>query len=83
LTEKTLNTQLYDLLQKYQNKTYLINISEQDIVFGREMKYKRVVKKYKLLNVDGLRKLTKKNKIQYRKDKINREGNNKQGNEYG
>lgn len=83
LTEKTPNKKLDDLLRLSEKQTYLINLSEKDIVFGREIKYKRIVREYKLLDVDGLRELTMKNKIQYRKDKKKWEGNNKQGNGYG
>jgi len=83
LTEKTSNKQLDDLLKLNQNRAYLINISEKDIVFGREMKYKRVVREYKLLDVDGLREITMKNKVQYRKDKKKRYKDEKESNGYG
>ena len=83
LTEKTPNKKLDDLLGLSEKKTYLITLSEKDILFGREIKYKRVVREYKLLDVDGLREITIKNKIQYRKDKKKWGENNKQGNGYG
>jgi len=83
LTKTTSNKKLDDLLGLSEKKTYLINLSENDIVFGREIKYKRVVREYKLVDVDGLREVTMKNKIQYRKDKKKWGENNKQGNGYG
>ena len=42
-----------------------------------------VIGEYKLLDVDGLRKISLKNKMQYRKEKISREKKGKQGNGYG
>ena len=82
-TEKIPNKKIDDLLKLNQNKAYLINVSEKDIVFGREIKYKRVVREYKLLDVYGLRKITMKNIVQYRKDKKKWERDEKEGNGYG
>lgn len=83
LSENTSNKKLNDLLNLNQNRTYLINVSEKDLVFGREIKYKRIVREYKILDVDGLRKITMKNKVQYRKDKKKWERNEKESNGYG
>ena len=72
-----------DILKINQNKAYLIHVSEKDIVLGGEVRYKRIVRDYKILDVNGLRRITMNNKIQYRNDKKKWEGNNKQGNGYG
>jgi len=47
------------------------------------MKYKRIVREYKFLDIDGLREIAMKNKIQYRKDKKIWEKDIKQRNGYG
>ena len=66
-----------------EKKGYLIKLSENDLALGKEMKYKRITREYKLLNVEGLQEITMKNRIQYRKDKKIWEKNNKQGNGFG
>ena len=83
LTEQKSNKKIDDLFKLNQNKAYLINVSEKDIIFGREIKYKRIVREYKLVDVYGLRKITMKNKMQYRKNKKIWERNEKEGNGYG
>jgi len=83
LTEQNPNKKFDELLKLTQKNTYLIHVSEKDIVLGREVKYKRIVREYKILDVDGLREITMKNKVQYRKDKKKWERNEKEGNGYG
>ena len=86
LTEQYPNKEVDELFKLNQNKTYLIHVSERDLILGLEIKYKRVLREYKLLNVDGLREIAMKNiknKIQYKKDKKNWERIEKQGNGYG
>ena len=61
----------------------MLNVSERDLTLGQEIKYERVVREYKLLDVDGLREITMKNKIQYRKDKKKWERNEEESNGYG
>jgi len=61
----------------------MLNVSETEMVLGREMKYKRVERKYKILDIEDLREITMRNKIQYRKDKKKWERNEKEGNGYG
>ena len=80
----TLSSKESRILTKHnQIKVILLNVSESELVLGREIKYKRVVREYKILDVDGLREITMKNKIQYRKDKKKWERNEKEGNGYG
>ena len=83
LTAKFSHKEIEDLIKYNQNKFFLLNFSENDLTLGKEMKYKRITREYKLLNVEGLREVTMKNRIQYRKDKKIWEKNNKQGNGYG
>ena len=83
LTEKTPNKKIAELLKLTQNNAYLIHVSEKDIVLGREVKYKRIVREYRILDIDGLQERTMKNKVQYRKDKKKLERFEKQGNGYG
>ncbi|MFW9969697.1 MAG: hypothetical protein ACFFDF_05810 [Candidatus Odinarchaeota archaeon] len=83
LAEKLSIKESNDLFKLYKNEIYLINVSERSIVFGKEMKYTQIVREYELLDVNGLRELIMKNKIQYRKDKNKCGENYKQGNEYG
>ena len=67
--EQFTNIEFETLLKQHGNKVFLINISEKDIELGTEIKYKRIVREYKLLDVEGLRRITMKNKIKYRIDK--------------
>lgn len=67
--EQFANEELETLLEKHGNKVFLINISEKDIELGREIKYKRIVREYKLLDVEGLRRITMRNKMKYRAEK--------------
>ena len=77
------NKELSKFFKLNQIKTYLIHVSEKHLTLGKEMKYKRVVREFKLLDVDGLREVIMKNKMQYKKDKKKRERDKKEGNGYG
>ena len=83
LTVKSPSKENGEIFKFNQNQAYLIHVSERNLILGREMKYKRIVREYKLLNVDGLREITMKNIVQYRKDKKRWERNEKEGNGYG
>ncbi len=83
LTEKYQNREIGESFKLNQNQAYLIHVSERDLILGREVTYKRIVREYKLLDADGLREITMKNKKQYRKDKKKWENNEKQSNGYG
>lgn len=67
--EQFTNKELETLLEQHGNKIFLIDISEKDIELGREVKYKRIVREFKLLDVDGLRRITMRNKMKYRAEK--------------
>lgn len=69
--EQCANNELEPLLEQHGNIIFLINVSEKDIELGKEIKYKRIVREYKLLDVEGLRRITIKNKMKYRAEKRN------------
>jgi len=50
---------------------------------GEEIKYKKIVRTYKLINIEGLKRITSINKIRYRKDNQILEKNINAGNKYG
>ncbi len=82
-TERLANEELTGILIQSRPKVFFLNVSEKDMVLGGELKYKRIVKEYKLLEVDELREITMKNKIQFRKDRKKWERNEKERNGYG
>jgi len=67
--EQFANKELETLLEQHGNKVFLINVSEKEMELGKEIKYKRIVREYKLLDVDGLRRITMRNKMKYRAEK--------------
>jgi hypothetical protein len=79
-----ISPEIRDLGNSNQKKNYLLNVSDSEMVLGREIKYVQIVREFKLLYVEGLREVTIKNKMQYRKDRRKKKDNNiKEGNGYG
>ncbi|MFX1383124.1 MAG: hypothetical protein ACFFBP_11840 [Promethearchaeota archaeon] len=72
-----------DLIKNREDKYISLHVSEREIKLGTEIKYKRIVREYKILNLEGLREATLKNKIRFRKDRDRRERNLEEGSEYG
>ena len=73
-----------ELIDQKSKKRTFIEVSEKDIVLGKEILYARIEVKYELRNVDELRRLTTINKMRYRKDKRGNESVIlKDGNGYG
>jgi len=83
LIDKFSPKEIRDLMNHNENQIFLLNVSEREMILGKEIKYKRVVREFKILDVDGLREITTKNKMQYRKDKKKWERDEKEGNGYG
>ena len=83
LTEKYHSKEIGESFKHNQNQTYIIQVSEINLIFGHEIKYKRVLREYKLLDVNGLREITMKNKTQYRRDKKKWKMEEKESNGYG
>lgn len=68
-TKQFKSNELETFLEHHGNKIFLINISEKDIELGKEIKYKRIVREYRLLDVEDLRRITMKNRMKYRAEK--------------
>jgi len=83
LIERLSSRESRELTKHTQSKAILLKVSETQLILGREMKYKQLVREFKLLDVEGLREITMKNKVQYRKDKKKWGRNEKEGNGYG
>jgi len=83
LIDKLSTSELRDLMNTNQSKIFLLNVSDSELVLGGEIKYRQIVKEYRILDVGGLREVTMKNKMQYRKDKKKLDKNEKEGNGYG
>ena len=82
-TNRLSNEEIKEILNQSRRNIFFLNVSEKDIELGGEIKYKRIVRGYKLINIEGLRKITTINKMRYRKDKQISEKNTNAGSEYG
>lgn len=51
------------------NKNFRIRISEENITFGKEMKYKTIIRKYKIVDIEALKTIVKTNRKRYREDR--------------
>lgn len=71
-----------DTIDQKTQKRVFIEVSEKDIVLGKEIFYKRIEVEYEFKNLDELRRIATINKMRYRKDKRENE-NYKEGNGYG
>lgn len=76
------NKLIKDTIDQKTKKRVFIEVSEKDLVLGKEIFYKRIEVEYEFKNVDELRRITTINKMRYRKDKRENE-NFKEGNGYG
>lgn len=73
-----------EVIDQKSKKRAFIEVSEKDLVLGKEILYARIEVKYELKNLDELRRLTTINKMRYRKDKKDNESEIlKEGNGYG
>ncbi|TKJ23162.1 MAG: hypothetical protein CEE42_12235 [Promethearchaeota archaeon Loki_b31] len=82
LKAESKNKLIKDTIDQKTKKRVFIEVSEKDLVLGKEIFYKRIEVEYEFKNVDELRRITTINKMRYRKDKRENE-NFKEGNGYG
>lgn len=67
----------------YNNDSFKLEVVEQDLKLGKMVMCKKIVREYKIKNIDGLRRIVKKNHRRYQEDKKKWKQNKKESNGYG
>ena len=60
-----------------------VHLSEDEVEFGGEIRYKMLVRSYRICHIEKLRDDVEIHRIRYEKYKRKREKNEKEGNGYG
>ncbi|MFX1392650.1 MAG: hypothetical protein ACFFAH_03665 [Promethearchaeota archaeon] len=67
----------------YNNDNFKLEVVEQDLKLGKKVMAKKIVREYRIKDIDGLRRIVKENHRRYREDKKKWNQNKKESNGYG